>query len=50
MQGEMFIRELMKQALTSMLEAEMDEHLGYSKHSTKGNNSGNSRNGAISKR
>jgi putative transposase len=28
-----------------MLEAEMDEHLGYEKHSTLGNNSGNSRNG-----
>jgi putative transposase len=28
-----------------MLEAEMDEHLGYEKHSVEGNNSGNSRNG-----
>jgi putative transposase len=28
-----------------MLEAEMDEHLGYEKHSVLGNNSGNSRNG-----
>ena len=28
-----------------MLEAEMDEHLGYEKNSVSGNNSGNSRNG-----
>jgi putative transposase len=28
-----------------MLEAEMEEHLGYEKHSVSGNNSGNSRNG-----
>ena len=28
-----------------MLEAEMDEHLGYEKNSVAGNNSGNSRNG-----
>jgi putative transposase len=28
-----------------MLEAEMDEHLGYEKHDVTGNNSGNSRNG-----
>ena len=28
-----------------MLEAEMDEHLGYEKNSVLGNNSGNSRNG-----
>lgn len=32
-------------ALEKMLEAEMDEHLGYEKHSIVGNNSGNSRNG-----
>ena len=28
-----------------MLEAEMDEHVGYEKNSVLGNNSGNSRNG-----
>ena len=28
-----------------MLEAEMDEHLGYEKHEISGNNSGNRRNG-----
>ena len=32
-------------ALEEMLEAEMDEHLGYERNSVLGNNSGNSRNG-----
>ena len=31
--------------IEQMLEAEMDEHLGYEKNSVLGNNSGNSRNG-----
>jgi len=31
--------------IEKMLEAEMNEHLGYDKHSVEGNNSGNSRNG-----
>ena len=31
--------------IEQMLEAEMDEHLGYEKNSVAGNNSGNSRNG-----
>jgi putative transposase len=31
------------------LQAEMNEHLGYSKHSVEGNNSGNSRNGVNKK-
>jgi len=31
--------------IEQMLEAEMDEHLGYEKNSSSGNNSGNSRNG-----
>lgn len=31
--------------IEQMLEAEMDEHLGYEKNSALGNNSGNSRNG-----
>jgi putative transposase len=38
-------KELFKDALETMLEAEMDEHLGYEKNSVTGNNSGNSRNG-----
>jgi len=32
-----------------ILEAEMTDHLGYEKHSTEGNNSGNSRNGKTAK-
>ena len=39
------LKELFSGALEKMLEAEMDEHLGYDKHSALGNNSGNSRNG-----
>jgi len=37
--------QLKKKIVERALEAEMDEHLGYSKHDPKGNNSGNSRNG-----
>ena len=39
------LKELFSGALEKMLEAEMDEHLGYDKNSVLGNNSGNSRNG-----
>ena len=39
------LKNLFAGALEKMLEAEMDEHLGYEKHSVLGNNSGNSRNG-----
>jgi len=39
------LKELFKGTVESMLEAEMDEHLGYEKHSVLGDNSGNSRNG-----
>lgn len=39
------LKNLFSGALEKMLEAEMDEHLGYEKHSVLGNNSGNSRNG-----
>jgi len=39
------IKNLFKGTLESMLQSEMDEHLGYDKHSVTGNNSGNSRNG-----
>lgn len=39
------LKALFAGALEKMLEAEMDEHLGYEKHSSKGDNSGNSRNG-----
>ena len=37
--------QLKKQIIERALNAEMDTHLGYSKHDPKGNNSGNSRNG-----
>jgi len=39
------IKELFKDTVEEVLEAEMDEHLGYEKHNVEGNNSGNSRNG-----
>ncbi|MGI6731715.1 MAG: IS256 family transposase [Anaerovoracaceae bacterium] len=39
------LKNLFKGTLEEMLESEMDEHLGYDKHSPIGNNSGNSRNG-----
>ena len=37
--------QLKKKIVERSLDAEMDDHLGYSKHDPKGNNSGNSRNG-----
>lgn len=39
------LKRLFAGTIEQMLEAEMDEHLGYEKHSLLGNNSGNSRNG-----
>src|SRR5690606_39474976 len=33
-----------------MLQAELDDHLGYEKHSPEGHNSGNSRNGSYPKK
>lgn len=39
------LKSLFAGTLEKMLEAEMDEHLGYDKNSALGNNSGNSRNG-----
>jgi len=39
------LKELFAGTLEKMLESEMEEHLGYDKHSVTGNNSGNSRNG-----
>ncbi len=40
-----FIQSLVKTAFQSLLNAEMEEHLGYDKHAPEGRNSGNSRNG-----
>ncbi len=39
------LKRLFTGTIEQMLEAEMDEHLGYEKNSVAGNNSGNSRNG-----
>jgi putative transposase len=39
------LKNLFAGTLEKMLEAEMEDHLGYDKHSIAGNNSGNSRNG-----
>ncbi|WRO21960.1 transposase [Metallumcola ferriviriculae] len=39
------MKELFGDLMQEMFEAEMDEHLGYEKHSPSGNGSGNSRNG-----
>jgi putative transposase len=44
-----YFNSLFKQGIEEMLQAELDEHLGYSKHSKDGYNSGNSRNGSSSK-
>lgn len=41
---------LTKLTVETALNAELDEHLGYEKHSPQGRNSGNSRNGRTSKR
>lgn len=45
-----FFSELYKQGVEEMLKAELDEHLGYEKHSKDGHNSGNSRNGSYTKK
>lgn len=39
------MKRLFARTIEQMPEAEMDEHLGYEKHSAAGNNTGNSRNG-----
>lgn len=45
-----FFNDLFKQGVEEMLQAELDEHLGYQKYAKEGNNSGNSRNGTYSKK
>jgi transposase-like protein len=40
---------MFKQGIEEMLQGELDEHLGYPKHSKEGENTGNSRNGSYSK-
>jgi putative transposase len=39
------LRDLFKDTLQEIFEAEMDQHLGYTKHNNEGDNTGNSRNG-----
>ncbi|KIC76566.1 hypothetical protein DB41_FN00130 [Neochlamydia sp. TUME1] len=43
------VQRLIGNMLEQMLQKEMDEHLGYEKHSSKGHLSGNSRNGHAKK-
>ncbi len=43
------VKKLIKNVLETMLEGELTETLGYKKHSLKGNNSGNNRNGYTGK-
>lgn len=44
------MKELHTRVYEQMLEAEMDNHLGYEKHSNQGDHSGNSCNGNYKKR
>lgn len=44
-----YFNSIFKQGIEEMLQGEMDEHLGYSKHTTEGYNTGNSRNGTFPK-
>jgi len=39
------LKELFKDTLQAIFEAEIEDHLGYKKHSPKGKNTGNNRNG-----
>lgn len=45
-----FFQTLFKQGVEEILKAELDEHLGYEKHSPEGHHSGNSRNGFSKKK
>ena len=45
-----FFQNLFKQGVQEMLQGELDEHLGYEKHSPDGYNTGNSRNGTSKKK
>lgn len=44
-----FFDDLFKQGVEEMLQAELDEYLGYEKYAKEGHNTGNSRNGSYSK-
>ena len=43
------LKQLTKELMERMLEAEMTDHLGYDKHAPEGRGSGNSRNGTSAK-
>lgn len=45
-----FFNDLYKQGVEAMLQAELDEHLGYDKYAREGHHSGNNRNGSYSKK
>jgi putative transposase len=44
-----YFNSLFKQGIEEMLQGELDEHLGYTKHDVEGYNTGNSRNGTFQK-
>lgn len=44
-----YFSQLFKTGIEEMLKGELDDHLGYSKHTTEGYNTGNSRNGSFPK-
>jgi putative transposase len=46
---EGILKQLSKQLMERLLEAEMTNHLGYARHAIEGHNSGNSRNGKTKK-
>ncbi|MCP4523281.1 MAG: IS256 family transposase, partial [Candidatus Gracilibacteria bacterium] len=48
-EAQSMLKQYMGPLIEKMMEAEMEDHLGYEKHSVKGNNSGNSRNGTYKK-
>jgi putative transposase len=43
------LKEIFKDTLQEVFEAEIEQHLGYKKHSSQGDNTGNSRNGYSAK-
>nr|WP_187294760.1 transposase [Chitinophaga pinensis] len=45
-----FFNSLFKHGVEEMLKAELDEYLGYEKHSPESRNSGNSRNASYKKK
>jgi putative transposase len=44
-----FFQSMFKEGVQQMLQSELDEHLGYEKNDSTGNNSSNSRNGSSKK-